>query len=138
MGLAPVGVDCDVGQVVGIIAVEHGAVRDRSGKVCGHSATCRLHKLDARNDTVFIKPDIVVDQEVVPFFLCCTYHHRGPGEALPSRLVLSASRAAITAHCAAWVSLPPNAPPMRRTSTVMALDGRLRACPTASCTSDGC
>ena len=38
----------------------------------------------------------------------------------------------------AWLSLPPKAPPMRRTSAVTALNGRPSRCATPCCTSVGC
>ena len=79
-------------------------------------------------------------QRSVPNDLLETNGVRPGFRVLSSRegLLFDASSAAIIAHCAACVSLPPKAPPMRRTSTVTALLGRPSAWAVRCWSSEGC
>ena len=58
--------------------------------------------------------------------------------SLTGRRVWCASSAAMHANGAAWVSLPPKPPPMRRTSTVIAWCGLSSTLAIRCCTSLGC
>ena len=65
VGLAAVRRDPRVGQVVGVVGVEHGAIADRHRQVVGHAAARRLIELDTLDAAVAVESDPVVDAKVV-------------------------------------------------------------------------
>ena len=72
---------------------------------------------------VVVEADVVVDAEIVALAGHASCRRRGRAGACTAGRSSRAPSAAIAAHCAAWLSLPPKPPPMRRTSTVTASTG---------------
>ena len=122
--------DANVLEEVGVVAMEHRAVVDRTRQVGRHAATrCEL-EIDAVNASVVVEADVIVDDEIMAF---ARHDHVvvavEPQLAGPARSCRPSS-AAMQAISAAWLSLPPNAPPMRRQMTTTSLALRRVACAT--------
>ena len=135
--LADLPRDLDSRQVVGVVHMKHGAPQDGLGEVEAPAAVGE--QVDARG----LQPAVAVEarrearQERVPLAGERHVERRGR-RTRTGRPVFHAPSAATAAKQFACISLPPNAPPMRRHSTVTRCRGTPSTRATISCVSLGC
>src|SRR5271165_1314760 len=128
--------DRRVRQPVTVASVKHRAV-DNAGRKIGGAAAARVeHHFVAGDDA----PVVIADAPVGPEIMALAGQHEvvvAIEANLAGRPVTRAASAAIAAQVQAWLSLPPNPPPIRRVSTVTKASGTPRTRATICCVSVG-